>query len=78
MSIRTIQDIENQKSTPKFETIILICKELNISLDGVIFPEITNTYLSKSVLDFFAHKNDAVSKKYISLCEYIEDFNKTN
>lgn len=77
MSIRTIQDIENQKSNPKFDTIILICKELNISLDAVIFPEITNTHLSKSVVDFFSHKNDTLSKKYISLCEYIEDFNNS-
>ena len=76
MSIRTIQDIENQKSNPKFDTIILICKELNISLDAVIFPEITNTCLSKTVIDFFKNKNDIISKKYISLCEYIEDFNK--
>ena len=61
MSIRTIQDIENQKSNPKFETIILICKELNISLDAVIFPETTNTYLSKTVIDFLK-----VSVKYES------------
>lgn len=51
MSIRTIQDIENQKINPKFETIILICKELNINLDAVIFPENTNTYLSKTFID---------------------------
>lgn len=76
MSIRTIQDIENQKSNPKFETIILICKELNISLDAVIFPETTNTYLSKTIIDFFKNKNDNLSKKYISICEYIQELNK--
>ena len=78
MSIRTIQDIENQKSNPKFETIVLICRELNISLDAVIFPEITNTHLSKSVIDFFAHKNETISKKYITLCEQIEQFYMTD
>lgn len=28
MSIRTIQGIENCKGNPKFETIILLCREL--------------------------------------------------
>ena len=78
MSIRTIQDIENQKSNPKFDTIVLICKELNISLDAVIFPETTNIYLSKTVIDFFKNKNDILSKKYISICEYIQELNNTN
>ena len=78
MSIRTIQDIENQKSSPKFDTIILICKELNISLDAVIFPETTNTYLSKTVIDFFKNKNEKLSKKYISICEYIQKLNDNN
>lgn len=78
MSIRTIQDIENQKSNPKFETIVLICRELNISLDAVVFPEISNMHLSKSVIDFFTHKNETISKKYISLCEQIEQFYMTD
>lgn len=78
MSIRTIQDIENQKSNPKFDTIILICRELNISLDAVIFPETTNTYLPKTVIDFFKNKNDILSKKYISICEYIQKLNDNN
>ena len=37
LSIRTIQGIENCKGNPKFETIILLCRELNISLDAVLY-----------------------------------------
>ena len=40
MSIRTIQGIENCKGNPKFETIILLCRELNVSLDAVLYPDI--------------------------------------
>ena len=32
MSIRTILDLENGVSNPKFETVLLIAKELNISI----------------------------------------------
>lgn len=39
MSVRTIIEIEKCKSNPKFETVALLAKELNISLDAAIFPE---------------------------------------
>ena len=34
MSVRTIIEIEKCKSNPKFETVALLAKELNISLDA--------------------------------------------
>lgn len=74
MSIRTIQDIENQKSNPKFETIVLICKELNIGLDAVLYPEMNFTTVSKTVVDFFKDKSETESQQYIIFCKHIEDF----
>lgn len=76
MSIRTIQDIENQKSNPKFETIVLIFKELNISLDAVLYPELPSENLSKYVIDFFKDKNEEEIHKYIALCNFASEINK--
>ena len=69
MSIRTIQDIENQKSNPKFETVVLICKELNISLDAILYPDLPVANVSKTVMDFFKDKSETNAQKYIDLCK---------
>lgn len=76
MSIRTIQDIENQKNNAKFETIVLICKELNISFDAILYPDLPITTVSKTVIDFFKDKSEIESKKYISLCKAALEINK--
>jgi len=75
MSIRTIQDIENQKNNAKFETIVLICKELNISFDAILYPEIPVTTVSKTVIDFFKNKGESESQKYIELCKQAQTLN---
>lgn len=75
MSIRTIQDIENQKNNAKFETIVLICKELNISFDAILYPEISITNISKTVIDFFKDKTENESQKYINLCRQAQSIN---
>lgn len=72
MSIRTIQDIENQKNNAKFETIVLICKELNISFDAILYPDLPITTVSKTVVDFFKDKSEEQSQKYIFLCKYAQ------
>lgn len=77
MSVRTIIEIERCHSNPKFETVALICKELNISLDAIVFPDTAATEVSKSVVDFFAGKSEAEIQKYISLCQQADTF-KTN
>lgn len=56
MSVRTIIEIEKCKSNPKFETVALLAKELNISLDAAIFPDMVTGTVSKTVVDFFAGK----------------------
>ena len=57
MSIRTVRDLENGIINPKAETILLIAKELNISIDAILFPELSTSTASKTVVDFFAGKS---------------------
>ena len=56
MNARTIIDLETCQSNPKFETVALVAKELNISVDAAIFPDMVNQTVSKTVVDFFAGK----------------------
>lgn len=72
MSIRTIQDLENGISNPKTETVFLIAQELNISIDALLFPELSTDTVSKTVVDFFAGKTEADIQTYISLCQQAE------
>ena len=69
MNARTIIDLETCQSNPKFETVALVAKELNISVDAAIFPEMVNQTVSKTVVDFFAGKSEAEIEKYIALCK---------
>ena len=66
MNARTIIDLETCQSNPKFETVALVAKELNISVETV----------SKTVVDFFAGKSEAEIEKYIALCKQAEAFQK--
>lgn len=59
MNARTIIDLETCQSNPKFETVALVAKELNISVDAAIFPDMVNQTVSKTVVDFFAGKSEA-------------------
>lgn len=76
MNSRTIIDLETRQSNPKFETVVLVAKELNISVDAAIFPEMVNQTVSKTVADFFAGKSEAEIEKYIALCKQAEAFQK--
>ena len=72
MNPRTIIDLETCQSNPKFETVALVAQELNISVDAAI----VNQTVSKTVVDFFAGKNEAEIEKYIALCKQAEAFQK--
>lgn len=74
MCVRTIIQLENGKSNPKFETVILIAKELNISVDAILFPNSNPNSISKSVIDFFSGKSEVEIQKYITLCEQADSF----
>ena len=76
MNARTIIDLETCQSNPKFETVALVAKELNISVDAAIFPDMVNQTDSKTVVDFFAGKSEAEIEKYIALCKQAEAFQK--
>ena len=68
--------VEKCKSNPKFETVALLAKELNISLDAAIFPDMVTGSVSKTVVDFVAGKSEAEIQKYIALCKQAETFQK--
>ena len=72
MCTRTIIEIENCKSNPKFETVALISKEMRISLDAVVFHDEKPREIPKVVADFFAGKSDAEAERYIALCQSAE------
>ena len=55
---------------------LLVAKELNISVDAAIFPEMVKQTVSKTVVDFFAGKSEAEIEKYIALCKQAETFQK--
>ena len=74
MSVRTIIELEGCKSSPRFETVATIARELNISLDTVVFQNITTEGISKSVTDFFSGKSEEEIQKYISLCKQADTF----
>lgn len=74
MSVRTIIEAEQGHSNPKFETVALLAKELNISLDAIVFPDSAITPVSKSVVDFFSGKNETEIQKYITLCQQADTF----
>ena len=69
MSVRTIIEIELGRSKPRFETVALLAKEMNISLDAIVFSDMATASISKSVADFFAGKSESEIQKYISLCQ---------
>lgn len=78
MSVRTIIEIERCKSSPRFETVATIARELNISLDASVFQNIKTDSVSKSVVDFFSGKSEEEIQKYILLCKQSDTFKSEN
>lgn len=74
MSVRTIIELELGRSSPRFETVATIAKELDISLDAVVFQDSKTGRVSKTVVDFFADKSEDEIQKYIALCEQADAF----
>lgn len=73
MSHRTVMQAETCKSNPKFETVILLARELNISLDALVFPQTAApNSVPKCVHDFFQGKTELEAQKYIDLCKCAE------
>ena len=78
MNARTIIDLETCQSNPKFETVALVAKELNISVDAAIFPDMVNQTVSKTVVDFFAGKSEAEIENILRFANRRKHFKKTN
>ena len=75
MSHRTIMDTELCRSNPKFETVAMLAKELNISLDAIVFPDMVSPNgIPKCVHDFFKDKTEAEAQRYIDLCKQADTF----
>lgn len=74
LNLRTIMDVENGNTVPRFDTVIYIAQELNISLDSILFPNTPNSNISKTAYDFFAGKSEADIQKYIALCQLADTF----
>ena len=73
MSNRTIMNIENAKIVPQLDTVVYIARELEISLDGLMFPYKNLGSISKTAFDFFIGKTEADAQKYITLCQCADD-----
>lgn len=65
-------------SSPRFETVATIARELNISLDASVFQNIKTDSVSKSVVDFFSGKSEEEIQKYILLCQQADTFKSEN
>lgn len=77
MSHRTIMDTELCRSSPKFETVALLAKELNISLDAIVFPDTASpNIVPKCVYDFFEGMSDSEANNYIEICKTVGKLNK--
>lgn len=79
MSHRTIMDTELCRSNPKFETVALLAKALDISLDAIVFPDMVSPNgMPKCVYDFFRDKTEAEAQKYIDLCKQADIFRESS
>ena len=72
MCNRTIIQLENGKGNAKFETLILVAKELNVSIDASVFADSSPKQLSKCVSDFFFGKSEAEAQYFVDICKQAE------
>ena len=79
MSHRTIMDTELCRSSPKFETVALLARELNISLDAIVFSDRTSPNgVPMCVYDYFKGKTEAQAQRYIDLCKQADTLKDTS
>lgn len=60
------------KGFPALFFLILLCRELNVSLDAALYPDIPATNISKSAIDFLKDKSESETQKYIDICRCAE------
>ena len=72
MCNRTIIQLEKGKGNAKFETLILVAKELNVSIDASIFGDSAPKRMAKCVSDFFSGRGETESQIFIDICKQAE------
>lgn len=75
MSIRTIINIEKNRSNPKLETAFLLAQELDFSLDELVFDQ-RDASIPRCVSSFFAGMSDEEAQKYIDFCKSVKALNE--
>ena len=77
MSHRTVLQAETGQSNPKFETVVLLAQDLDISLDALVFPDTAApNAVQKCVYDFFHGKTEKEAQRYIAICSSTEALNE--
>ena len=73
MSYRPVLQAETGQSIPRFDTVIILAQDLDISLDALVFPEtaVPNA-VPKCVYDFFHGMSANDAQRYIDFCKSIE------
>lgn len=70
MNKRTVMDAELGRANSKFETVIILARELDISLDAIVFPESASpNIVPKCVYDFFKDMTEEEAQRYIDFCK---------
>ena len=73
MSRRTVMEAEKSENNPKFETVILLAQDLDISLDALVFrSNVSPNAIPKCVYDYFKDKTEAEAQKLVDLCRNAE------
>lgn len=67
MSVRTIIEIERCRSSPKFETVMLLARELNVSLDAIVFRTYPQVMSQRALL---ISLQERVNLKFRSILPY--------
>lgn len=76
---RTIIDIENESGNPKFEVLYPLVRELDLPLHQVFYPEIEESYETKTLLLQEVQKcNEYESKIILSIMQSLLHVLKTN
>lgn len=78
LSYRTVLQAETHKSNPKLETVVILAKELGISIDALVFRDaVLPNSLPKCVYDFFKDKTPADAERFISILMNLEELQKS-
>lgn len=73
MSVRTIMDLENGRSNPKFETVAMLAEELDIDLGDVSEKTARTDGVPLVIREFFNGMSNTEAEKYAKICQCVRD-----